>query len=84
MITAPPYEWPTASTGPGTWSRTLAMYAESLEMPRNGFAGTVTGTPFARSRVATGLQLDPSANAPCTSTTVGVLLITNPLRSAVT
>ena len=28
-MTAPPYECPTASTGPGTWLRKLATYAES-------------------------------------------------------
>jgi len=25
VITAPPYEWPTARTGPGVWLKTLAM-----------------------------------------------------------
>ena len=42
-------------------------------MPRSGFAGAVTGTPFACSRSITPFQLDPSANAPCTSTTVGTV-----------
>ena len=68
-----PYEWPTASTGPGVCSNTLAVYAESTEMPRSGFAGAVTCTPLACSRSITPFQLEPSANAPCTSTTVGEL-----------
>jgi len=34
-------------------------------------AGAVTGTPLARSLVITPSQLDASANAPWTSTTVG-------------
>ena len=42
-------------------------------MPRSGFAGAVTFTPLACSRSMTPFQLEPSANAPCTSTTVGEL-----------
>src|SRR6476646_214601 len=49
------------------------MYAESAEIPRSGLAGAVTWTPFASNRSITPLQLDASANAPCTSTTVGKL-----------
>jgi hypothetical protein len=45
--------------------------AEWLEIPRSGFAGAVTFTPFACSRSITLFQLGPSANAPCTGTTVG-------------
>src|SRR6476620_8813962 len=41
-------------------------------MPRSGLAGAVTLTPRRFRRSITPLQLDPSANAPCTSTTVGV------------
>jgi hypothetical protein len=70
-ITAPPYECPTAMIGPGVCSSTPAMYAESIESPRSGFAGAMTGTPFSCSRSITLFQLEPSANAPCTSTTVG-------------
>src|SRR6187551_3022736 len=47
------------------------MYATSALIPRSGFAGAVTGTPLACNRVITPFQLDASANAPCTSTTVG-------------
>src|SRR3954452_8205480 len=49
------------------------MYAESAAIPRSGFAGAVTGTPLACSRSITPFQLDASANAPWTSTTVGRL-----------
>src|SRR3954453_14402157 len=58
-------------TGPGICSSTLAMYAESLAMPRSGFDGAVTCTPLAWRRSITPFQLDASANAPCTSTTLG-------------
>jgi hypothetical protein len=47
----------------------LAMYAESMEMPRRGFAAAVTRTPCDCNRWITRVQLDESANAPCTSTT---------------
>src|SRR5262245_53902907 len=39
-------------------------------MPRNGLATAVTGTPLACRRSMTPAQLEPSANAPCTSATV--------------
>ena len=42
-----------------------------MEMPRRGFAGAVTCTPSACSRLITSFQLEPSAKAPCTRTTVG-------------
>src|SRR4029450_5754225 len=62
-ITAPPYECPTASTGPGICSKTLAIYAESLTTPRSGIAGAVTWIPAAVRRPITPFQLDPSAHA---------------------
>src|SRR5829696_949378 len=42
-----------------------------MEMPRSGFAGAVTCSPSACSRLITSFQLEPSAKAPCTRTTVG-------------
>jgi hypothetical protein len=69
-ITAPPYECPTARTRPGTWSNTLATYALSLEMPRSGLAAAITWMPCAWRRSMTPAQLELSAKAPCTSTTV--------------
>src|SRR3954469_21616321 len=47
------------------------MYAESVAIPRRGFAGALTATPSACRRSITPFQLEASANAPCTSTTVG-------------
>src|SRR5215203_3148376 len=41
-----------------------------MEMPRSGFAGAVTCTPSACSRSITPFQLEASAKAPCTRTTV--------------
>src|SRR5215217_904847 len=42
-----------------------------MEMPRSGFAGAATRTPSACSRLIPSFQLEPSAKAPCTRTTVG-------------
>src|SRR6478736_5628580 len=39
-------------------------------MPRSGLAAAITGTPAAWSRSMTPAQLELSAKAPCTSTTV--------------
>ena len=39
-------------------------------MPRSGLAAAITGTPVACSRSMTPAQLELSAKAPCTSTTV--------------
>lgn len=47
------------------------MYAASPASPRNGLAGAITGYPSCRSRSITPFQLEESAKAPCTSTTVG-------------
>src|SRR6476646_3966498 len=45
-------------------------------MPRNGLAAAITGTPLDWSRSMTPAQLELSAKAPCTSTTVsGVVLV---------
>src|SRR3954468_13819077 len=57
--------------GPGVCSKTPAIYAESVAIPRSGFAGALTVTPSACRRSITPFQLEASANAPCTSTTVG-------------
>src|SRR5262249_58691241 len=70
VITAPPYECPTARTRPGTCSSALLTYAASIEMPRNGFGMVVTGTLWFSRRSITPFQLELSANAPCTSATV--------------
>src|SRR3954447_12915003 len=59
--------------GPGVCSKTPAIYAESVAIPRSGFAGALTATPFACRRSITPFQLEASANAPCTNTTVGAV-----------
>jgi hypothetical protein len=46
-LLAPPYEWPPARTGPGVCSKTLAVKAESIEIPCSGFVGALTSTPLA-------------------------------------
>src|SRR4051812_19854107 len=46
-----------------------------MEIPRSGFAGAVACTPSACSRSITPFQLEASAKAPCTSTTVGELAV---------
>jgi hypothetical protein len=40
-------------------------------MPRSGFAGAITATPAGSSRSITPFQLEASAKAPWTRTTVG-------------
>ena len=54
----------------GIWPNTLATYALLTEMPRSGLAAATTATPRARRRSITPFQLELSAKAPCTSTTV--------------
>src|SRR5207247_7936611 len=46
--------------------------AARLRVAQRDFAGAVTATPCACSRSTTPFQQEASANAPCTSTTVGV------------
>jgi hypothetical protein len=50
--------------GPGVSSKTPAMYAESVEIQRSGFAGALTATPFACRRSIAPFQLEASAKAP--------------------
>src|SRR5262249_44174665 len=64
VITAPPYEWPTRTTGPSIWSMTDAVCEASYGRPRSGFGGATTVWPSPTSRSNTGRQLDGSANAP--------------------
>ena len=42
-----------------------------MRTPRSGFATAITGNPSSSSSPTTPAQLEDSANAPCTSTTVG-------------
>src|SRR5690349_10602781 len=73
-MTAPPYEWPTASTGPGICRSALVTYAVSMAMPRSGLETAWTFTPAARSCRTTSFHPELSANAPCTRATVGALV----------
>src|SRR4051812_22040729 len=60
----------------------LAVYAESCEMPRRGFGGAVTWMPSAWRRSMTPFQLDESAKAPWTRTTViGALAVAPDVRA---
>src|SRR5471032_1550400 len=68
-MTAPAYACPTSTTGPSIRSRVRSSAATSSSKVVNG-TGTVTAlTPFDWSPLMTLLQLDPSAQAPVTSTT---------------
>src|SRR6266487_248523 len=42
VITAPPYEWPTRTTGPSISSMTDAVREASYGSPRSGFGGART------------------------------------------
>jgi len=70
VITAPPQEWPTRTTSPLWASTTRRTAATSSASDDSGFCTDTTFKPFACSSGVTWFQLDPSANAPCTSTTV--------------
>jgi hypothetical protein len=71
-MTKPPYEWPTRTTGPFVrCARNEATYGASVVTPRRRFGGVRTVKPWPCSSVETPFQLEPSAQAPCTSTIVG-------------
>src|SRR5438132_10968254 len=57
--------------GPLNVSNTLAVYSESDIGPRHGLAGAITGKPSFCSWSITVAQVEASANAPCTRSTVG-------------
>src|ERR687890_785814 len=71
VITAPPYEWPTSTTGPGSVSRKARTYAASPDSDRSGLATAATVYPSLCSGATTLLQLEASAQAPCTRTITG-------------
>src|SRR4029077_13910587 len=64
VITAPPYEWPTSTTGTSIWSMIDAVKEASYGGPRGGFGGARRVCPSPGSRSYTGRQLDASPNAP--------------------
>src|SRR6266852_1311734 len=73
----PPYEWPATIVGPvwrfSTWRRRATSAASEVK----GNCGAVTVNPDACSDRITSLQLEPSAQAPWTSTTFGFSLMVN-------
>jgi hypothetical protein len=73
VITAPPYECPTSTIGPRTVFRKSATYRASVMRSSTGFAIARTRTPSRCSIRTSPAQLDASAHAPWTSTTVGAL-----------
>src|SRR4051812_26896441 len=70
-MTVPPQECPTRTTGPVCASSTRFVAATSSAREERGFWMAMTLSPLAWSRGMILFQLDPSAKAPCTSTTVG-------------
>src|SRR4029077_18314852 len=76
-MTCPPYEWPATIVGPvwrlSTWRRRATSAASEVK----GNCGAVTVNPDACNDLITSLQLEPSAQAPWTNTTFGLLLMLN-------
>jgi hypothetical protein len=71
VITKPPYEWPTSTTGPVSVCRNVRTDAASLATDRSGLGMARTVYPSSCSRSVTPFQLEASAQEPCTSTMVG-------------
>src|SRR5476649_285468 len=67
-MTAPPHEWPTSSTLPGIRSIARWVASTSAASEVSGFWTAQTRNPSLRSVGTTSSQLEPSAQAPCTST----------------
>src|SRR6202030_3642444 len=66
----PEKEWPTRTVGPSCRASTRSADATASGSVVSGFCTEVTLTPAACNRGITSDQLDPSANSPCTSTTL--------------
>jgi len=71
-MTAPPYECPMSTTGPPIAAANAAMAAESNARLRSGLGGASTVCPALCSSRISPPKPEASANAPCTSTAVGV------------
>src|SRR5580692_11265140 len=65
----PPQLWPTSTHGPAR-SSTRRVAATSASRPVKGSCTTCTLYPWCFRISATGFQPDPSANEPCTRTTL--------------
>src|SRR6266849_2522599 len=77
----PPYEWPATIVGPiwrrSTWRRRATSAASEV----SGNCGAVTVNPDSCNDPITSLQLEPSAQAPWTSTTFGLSLMLKIVRA---
>src|SRR5258708_39824850 len=80
-MTCPPYEWPATIVGPvwrfSTWRRRATSAASEVK----GDCGAVTVNPDACNDLITSLHLEPSAQAPWTSTTFGLSLLLKIIRA---
>lgn len=75
VMTAPPYEWPTSTTGPSISRTWAAIRPASYAGPCSSLDSATAGMPRLCSSAITPVQDEFSANAPCTRTTVGVLSV---------
>src|SRR5258706_6158998 len=69
-MTVPPQEWATSTVGPSCSANARRVAATESSSDVSGFCTAVTCNPAAWRRAITSLQEDPSAHAPCTSTTL--------------
>src|SRR4030088_2044695 len=66
----PEKEWPTRTVGPSCRASTLSADATASGSVVSGFCTEVALRPTACNRAITSDQQEPSANSPCTSTTL--------------
>src|ERR1700735_2804794 len=66
----PEKEWPTSTVGPSCRASTRWAEATASGSVVRGFCTAVALSPAACNRAITSVQHEPSANSPCTSTTL--------------
>src|SRR6266481_992804 len=66
----PEKEWPTRTVGPSCLASTRSADATASGSVVSGFCTEVTLSPAVCNRAITSDQQEPSANSPCTSTTL--------------
>src|SRR6202051_1379925 len=66
----PEKEWPTRTVGPSCRASTRSAEATASGSVVNGFCTAVAFSPAACNRAIPSDQHEPSANSPCTSTTL--------------
>src|SRR6202171_2333867 len=69
-MTVPTQEWATSTVGPSCSARARRVAATESSSEVSGFCTAVTLRPAACRYGMTAAQLEPSAHAPCTSTTL--------------